>query len=169
MMHGIMEGDGSALSRLRQVDLNPLVVLRVLLEERSVTRAAARLRLGQPAVSGALARLRDLLGDDLLVRVGRRMRPTSRAEGLLEPLTAILQRTETLLKDNMDKLHAMADALIKYETIDSDQIDDIMNGKTPRPPTDWQDQDSDKGDPTARAGSGEGSTDGPIGGPAGQH
>ena len=93
-----MENDGSAaVSRLRQVDLNLLVALRVLLEERSVTRAAARLRLGQPAVSGALARLRDLLGDELLVRVGRSMQPTPRAEALLERVTDILDRTETLL------------------------------------------------------------------------
>lgn len=87
----------SAASRLRQVDLNLLVVLRVLLQERSVTRAAARLGLGQPAVSGALARLRGLLGDELLIRVGRGMRPTARAEALLDPLAEILHRTETLL------------------------------------------------------------------------
>jgi DNA-binding transcriptional LysR family regulator len=97
MMYGIMNNDVSGLSRLRQVDLNLLVVLRVLLEERSVTRAAARLRLGQPAVSGSLARLRDLLGDELLVRVGRGLRPTARAEALLEPVTDILARTEAML------------------------------------------------------------------------
>jgi len=42
-----------------------------------------------------------------------------------------------ILKDNLDKLHVMADALIKYETIDSDQIDDIMAGAKPREPEDW--------------------------------
>ena len=42
-----------------------------------------------------------------------------------------------ILKDNLDKLHLMADALIKYETIDSDQIDDIMAGAKPREPKDW--------------------------------
>ena len=42
-----------------------------------------------------------------------------------------------ILKDNLDKLHVMADALIKYETIDSDQIDDIMAGAKPREPKDW--------------------------------
>jgi cell division protease FtsH len=41
------------------------------------------------------------------------------------------------LKENEKILHAMAQALIKYETIDSDQIDDIMKGKEPRPPKDW--------------------------------
>lgn len=47
------------------------------------------------------------------------------------------QRAEQLLKDNMEKLHLMAEALLKYETIDTDQIDDIMKGKVPREPRDW--------------------------------
>ncbi len=42
-----------------------------------------------------------------------------------------------LIEDNKDKMHAMASALLEWETIDSDQIDDIMNGKPPRPPKDW--------------------------------
>jgi len=46
------------------------------------------------------------------------------------------RRSEQLLRDNLDKLHNMADALIKYETIDSDQIDDIMDGRPPREPVD---------------------------------
>jgi cell division protease FtsH len=46
-------------------------------------------------------------------------------------------RSETILKENLDKLHLMADALIKYETIDHFQIDDIMSGKAPRPPQNW--------------------------------
>lgn len=47
------------------------------------------------------------------------------------------QRATQLLKDNLDKLHVMAHALIKYETIDCDQIDEIMTGKEPSPPKDW--------------------------------
>ena len=54
------------------------------------------------------------------------------------------KRAAKLLKDNMDKLHMMADALMKYETIDSGQIQDIMKGKIPGPPADWDD-DSDSG------------------------
>jgi cell division protease FtsH len=79
-------------------------------------------------------------------------------------------RAEEILKTNIDKLHAMAEALMKYETIDSDQIDDIMTGKPPRPPQDWDDTE-----PTASSGSSAGSQDeddtkeGKIGGPAGQH
>ena len=51
------------------------------------------------------------------------------------------KRSEKILKKNIDKLHLMADALIKYETIDQAQIDDIMKGKVPRPPSDWDDSD----------------------------
>ena len=54
-------------------------------------------------------------------------------------------RAEKLLKKNIKKLHTMAEALIKYETIDSDQIDDIMSGKVPKPPADWHDHDDDTG------------------------
>jgi cell division protease FtsH len=57
---------------------------------------------------------------------------------------------ETLLKENMDKLHVMADALMEYETIDITQIDDIMAGKQPRPPVDnSNDNGSEKAGKTA--------------------
>jgi cell division protease FtsH len=57
-------------------------------------------------------------------------------------------RTEKLLKEHVHLLHAMAEALIKYETIDSEQIEDIMEGRVPRPPKNWSDDDhsTDKGD-----------------------
>jgi cell division protease FtsH len=48
------------------------------------------------------------------------------------------ERSECILKENLDKLHVMADALMKYETIDHLQIDDIMAGKEPRPPQNWE-------------------------------
>ncbi|MDP2562680.1 ATP-dependent zinc metalloprotease FtsH [Psychrobium sp. 1_MG-2023] len=56
-------------------------------------------------------------------------------------------RAAQILNDNMDILHAMKDALMKYETIDAKQIDDLMERKTPRPPADWTetDKDDDKG------------------------
>jgi cell division protease FtsH len=54
------------------------------------------------------------------------------------------KRAEKLLKDNLDKLNMMAEALIKYETIDANQIDEIMQGKVPSPPADWDD-DNDSG------------------------
>jgi len=50
-------------------------------------------------------------------------------------------KAEDILKANIDKLHMMAEALIKYETLDTHQIDDIMEGRAPRPPTGWDDND----------------------------
>jgi len=79
------------------------------------------------------------------------------------------QRSDQILKDNLDKLHIMAEALIKYETIDSDQIDDIMAGKKPRPPADWDESDSDDSEkPSGEAPASDGSSD-TIGNPANQH
>ncbi len=81
---------------------------------------------------------------------------------------------ETILRENEDKLHLMADALLKYETIDTSQIDEIMEGKIPGPPKDW----TDNAQPPASGGDGgeaveskDESADSskPIGGPAGQH
>ena len=54
------------------------------------------------------------------------------------------KRAETILRDNLDKLHLMSDALIKYETLDTHQIDDIMEGREPRPPSGWDDDNSSK-------------------------
>ena len=71
---------------LQSFDLNLLLALDALLKERHVTRAAARIGLSQPAMSNALARLRDLLDDPLLVRTPRGMVPTPRAERLQQPL-----------------------------------------------------------------------------------
>jgi DNA-binding transcriptional LysR family regulator len=71
---------------LAAIDLNLLVVLRALLRERHVTRAAARVGLSQSAASHALARLRELLGDPLLVRQGRAQALTPRATRLLPAL-----------------------------------------------------------------------------------
>lgn len=75
---------------LRDLDLNLLVVLERLLAERSVSGAAGALGLTQPAVSNALRRLRNALGDDLLVRTPRGMEPTPFARALAEPLNGAL-------------------------------------------------------------------------------
>jgi DNA-binding transcriptional LysR family regulator len=83
--------------KLESVDLNLLVSLRALIEERSVTRAAKRVGLSQPTVSGALARLRDMVGDELLVRTPQGMVLTARAEQLREPLGEILRKIEGTL------------------------------------------------------------------------
>lgn len=71
-----------------------------------------------------------------------------------------------LLVDNRDKLDAMAEALMKYETIDADQIEDIMSGREPREPRGWGDGDSGK--PQAKSDEGT-RPEAPIGGPAAEH
>jgi len=79
------------------------------------------------------------------------------------------KRAEQILVDNTDKLELMAEALIKYETIDSEQIKDIMAGKEPRPPADWFD-DGDAEPPADEAEKDdEKSASGKIGGPASSH
>ncbi|GAB3285839.1 ATP-dependent zinc metalloprotease FtsH [Parahaliea aestuarii] len=75
---------------------------------------------------------------------------------------------ERLLDENVDKLHVMADALMLYETIDADQIDDIMSGKKPREPRDWGgNSGASSGGAAASDVSDEPST--PIGDPASEH
>ncbi len=79
-------------------------------------------------------------------------------------------RAEQILMDQRDKLDKMADALMKYETIDRPQIDDIMEGREPRPPADWSDSDQDPTAPTGTASKEEPKgADSTIGGPAGEH
>ena len=79
---------------LRKLDLNLLVTLDVLLEERNVTRAAQRLNYSQPSVSVHLAKLRDIFGDPLLLPASRGMQITARAEGLIQPLREALESLE---------------------------------------------------------------------------
>ena len=88
------------MNDLRRIDLNLLVVFDALLSEQHVTRAAERLHLSQPAVSHALARLRDLLGDPLLVRAGSTLVPTARALELVAPLAEALAQVQSLLAPN---------------------------------------------------------------------
>jgi cell division protease FtsH len=78
------------------------------------------------------------------------------------------KRAETILVDNEGKLNLMADALMKYETIDSEQIKDIMAGRAPRPPEDWSDGDAEP--PADKAAEDEEKpASGKIGGPASSH
>ncbi len=81
---------------LNSLDLNLLIALDALLREASVSRAAMRLRLSQPATSHALQRLRDLIGDPLLVRSGARMELTPRAQALRAPLAQALDQVRAL-------------------------------------------------------------------------
>ncbi|VAX03525.1 Cell division protein FtsH [hydrothermal vent metagenome] len=84
------------------------------------------------------------------------------------------ERATDILNEHRDKLNMMSDALMKFETIDRSQIDDIMAGKKPQPPEDWSDNDQGSDTPTdsgsAAAGKeSKGGTDSTIGGPAGEH
>ncbi|HEC54911.1 MAG TPA: LysR family transcriptional regulator [Gammaproteobacteria bacterium] len=88
------------MNDLRRIDLNLLVILDALLTEHHVTRAAERLHLSQPAVSHALARLRDLLDDPLLVRQRGGLVPTARALELATPLAEALAHVQALLAPN---------------------------------------------------------------------
>ncbi|WP_039032265.1 LysR family transcriptional regulator [Leclercia adecarboxylata] len=83
---------------IRTLDLNLLKTLDALLDERSVTRAAARLSLTQPAVSGMLNRLRDYFDDPLFIRVPHGIVPTTRAEALAAPVKRILADIDVLLQ-----------------------------------------------------------------------
>lgn len=87
-------------ANLARLDLNLLVALDALVTEGSVTRAAARVGLGQSAMSHNLARLRALFGDELLVRGPRGMQPTPRTLALVEPLRTVLAGIQaTVLQD----------------------------------------------------------------------
>lgn len=83
--------------KLRNFDLNLLVILEAVLTEVSITRASKRLNLSQPAVSQALARGRDVFGDDLLVRDGTHMMLTPLARRLVPQLKEFCSRAEVLL------------------------------------------------------------------------
>lgn len=82
--------------RLNRLDLNQLIVLEALLLERSVSRAAERVHLSQPAVSWGLRKLREFFDDPLLVQAGRRMLLTPFAESLLLPVQDVLGRMRAL-------------------------------------------------------------------------
>lgn len=86
------------MANLSSFDLNLLRVLDALLIEQSTVRAGARLGLSQPAVSGALKRLRLSLGNELFFRSGQQLQPTAFALSLRDPLQDILSRVETLIR-----------------------------------------------------------------------
>ncbi|AGN18812.1 LysR family transcriptional regulator [Corynebacterium glutamicum MT] len=85
------------LRDLAKIDLNLLVSLQVLLEEKSVTAAGDRVGLSQPAMSHSLRRLRKMLGDEILIRKGAGSVLTPRGQELVGPLREVLLRTSYLV------------------------------------------------------------------------
>jgi DNA-binding transcriptional LysR family regulator len=85
--------------KLIRTDLNLLVALQILLEERNVTRAAERLSVSQPALSKTLQKLRDSFEDELFTRTAHGLVPTPRAEELARELPALLESVERVLGD----------------------------------------------------------------------
>lgn len=91
MMKKIIEND------FNRIDLNLLTVFLVLYREASVTRTAEVLHLGQPAISGALKRLREMFDDPLFVRAARGMLPTPRAEALMVHMQPLMENLHTVI------------------------------------------------------------------------
>ena len=87
-----------SMADIRTLDLNLLKAFDALMDERNVTRAAQRLALTQPAVSGMLVRLREAFGDPLFVRASRGVVPTARAEALAPAVRQLLQDVTALLQ-----------------------------------------------------------------------
>ncbi|MDZ4126930.1 MAG: LysR family transcriptional regulator, partial [Hydrogenophaga sp.] len=87
------------VSMFDKIDLHLIRVLHTVLTERSVSRAALRMGMYQPAVSAALKRLRELAGDPLLVRSGSGMVPTVAGLRMIEPAADILRSAEVLFSD----------------------------------------------------------------------
>ncbi len=104
---------------LAQIDVNLLVALDLLLRERSVTMAAKRMAVTQSAMSQTLARLRALLDDPLLVRVGTTMEPTNYALGLAAPLREALDTLTAVLRQRPGFDPASAHHVFTVATTDS--------------------------------------------------
>lgn len=83
---------------MRRTDMNLLVALDALLQEQNVGAAAEKLGLSSPAMSRTLARIREAVGDEILVRAGRRMVPTERALSLRLPVRKVLEMSVELLQ-----------------------------------------------------------------------
>jgi DNA-binding transcriptional LysR family regulator len=107
---------------LSRVDLNLLVHLDALLTERSVTRAAARVGIGQSAMSHNLARLRDLFSDEVLTRGPDGLRLTPRAVTLVEPVRTTLAQIQTLVSRDEAFDPATAERTFRFGLPDSMEI-----------------------------------------------
>jgi DNA-binding transcriptional LysR family regulator len=113
------------MADLSGVDLNLFTVLAAVLSERSVTRAAKNLHVTPPAVSNSLARLRDLLGDPLVVRSGNGLAPTPCALELSPMLTGALEQLKGILESKRDFLPGETTRTFTLAAADSNQVADV--------------------------------------------
>lgn len=116
--------------RFNKLDLNQLVVLDALLDARSVTKAAERLFLSQSATSCAMARLREYFDDELLVRVGKALVLTPRAESLRRQVREVLQQIQAITNGSPTFDPATSDRKIVIET--SDYVISVFLGEVLR-------------------------------------
>jgi len=107
------------------VDLNLFTVLRVVLAERSVTRAAKRLHVTPPAISNSLARLRTLLADPLVVRSGNGVVPTPRAQELAPLLDGALEQLGNIIDAGRGFVPAETTRGFTLAAADSNQLCDV--------------------------------------------
>lgn len=112
--------------RLDQFDLNLLIAFDVLIEERSVTRAAQRLNLTQSAMSAALKRLRESFSDEILVQHGKRMVPTAAALSLAPDIAAALLNMRGILASGMR--FEPASSQRTFRIVASDYITTVLLG-----------------------------------------
>jgi DNA-binding transcriptional LysR family regulator len=89
--------------RLNGFNLNHIVALDALLQEKSVTRAAQRCGKSQPYMSSVLRRLREYLGDPILIPAGRDLRLSPLARALTEPVREAVMQVETVLKPDQER------------------------------------------------------------------
>jgi DNA-binding transcriptional LysR family regulator len=109
-------------ANLRRLDLNLLIAFDALLAEGSVTRAAERVGIGQPSMSHALGRLRDLLKDELFVRAPDGVRPTPRALALADPIRGALSAIQETLLQEQDFEPAEAERTFALGMADSIEV-----------------------------------------------
>ncbi|HXH29352.1 MAG TPA: LysR family transcriptional regulator [Bacteriovoracaceae bacterium] len=115
------------MMNIRNIDLNLLVVLRELLQEKSTVKVAAKLGMSQPAVSHALNRLRETFGDPLLVRASKGMVPTRRALELARPVSLFLDEVATLFTG--EKTFVPAEAKVTFKIAATDFFEQVFLSK----------------------------------------
>lgn len=129
---------GNTAMNLSALDLNLFVVLHVVLEERSATRAAKRLHVTQSAVSNAIARLRSVIGDPLVVRSGRGLAPTPRADELRPFIAQAISHLQSAVErgaafdPGLSERSFTLSLSDNYQTSEAARIAEALGRKMPR-------------------------------------